>query len=137
MEKIISDRLTSIAIAYMEMLEGSTMILQVLERMAEAAGQSLKREQKLRMTRIQSHLKALRLLTSDDAFANEHQAFSSDWLKYDDFRKDAAYFARLVLYLTDRTYRDETFALQVEEFIKTKAAKGILPDELTEKIRIK
>lgn len=137
MDKIVEDRLTYLAIAYMEMLEGSSMILQVLEKGAEAAGSRLHQRVKQRNTRILQHLKALRQLTSDDTFENEHQAFATDWYKYDDFRRDAAYFARIVMYLTDRTYKDEVFANQVEEFIKTKAEKGNIPDEITEQLRIR
>lgn len=137
MDKIVEDRLTYLAIAYMEMLEGSSMILRVLEQGAEAAGSRLHQRVKQRNTRILQHLKALRQLTSDDTFENEHQAFATDWYKYDDFRRDAAYFARIVMYLTDRTYKDEVFANQVEEFIKTKAEKGNIPDEITEQLRIR
>lgn len=130
------NQLIYLAIAYMEMLEGSTMLLRLLETEASEAVMHLKREQKQRMNRVLTHLKALKQLTIEDTFANEHQAFASDWYKYDDFRKDAAYFARVVMWLTDRTNHDEIFAEQVEEFIKTKAGKGIFPDELIEKMRI-
>lgn len=137
MDKIVEDRLTYLAICYMEMLEGSSMILRLLEEGAEAAGSRLHQRAKQRNNRIRYHLKALRILTVDEPFENEHQAFATDWFKYDDFRKDAAYFARIALLLTDRTYKDETFAKQVEEFIKTKAGKGIFPDELAEQMRIR
>ena len=130
-------QLTYLAIAYMEMLEGSTMLLKLLETEASEAVMHLKREQKQRMNRVLTHLKALKQLTMEDTFANEHQAFASDWYKYDDFRKDAAYFARVVMWLTDRTNHDEIFAEQVEEFIKMKAGKGIFPDELIENLRIR
>lgn len=137
MDKTVEDRLTYLAIAYMEMLEGSSMILRVLEKGAEAAGSRLHQRAKQRNNRILQHLKALRILTQDEPFENEHQAFATDWFKYDDFRKDAAYFARICMYLTDRTYKDEVFANQVEEFIKTKAEKGNIPDEITEQLRIR
>ena len=137
MGKEVEDSLTYVAICYMEVLEGTSMILQVLEKGAEAAGSRLHQRAKQRNNRILFHLKALRQLTSDDPFKNEHQAFATDWYKYDDFRRDAAYFARLCLLLTDRTYKDEEFAKEVEEFIRAKAAKGILPDELADYMRIK
>lgn len=136
MEKVVEDRLTYIAICYMEMLEGSAMILRLLEAGAEAAGSHLHQRAKQRNNRILQHLKALRILTQDEPFENEHQAFATDWYKYDDFRADAAYLARMALLLTDRTYKDEVFANQIEEFIKTKADKGIIPDELADKMRI-
>lgn len=137
MEKQVENRLTALAVAYMEMLEGSTMLLRLLEEGAKAAKSGLKREQKQRLGRILNHLAALRQLTADDPFLSEHQAFAADWYKYDDFRKDAAYFARLVLWLSDRTFQDEPFAAQVETFIKTKAEKGVFPAELVESLRIK
>ncbi|MBE6244235.1 MAG: hypothetical protein E7108_01770 [Bacteroidales bacterium] len=137
MDKIVEDRLTYIAIAYMEMLEGTSMILQVLEKGAKAAGKTLHQRAKQRNNRILFHLKALRQLTSDDPFENEHQVFSSNWLKYDDFRSDAAYFARLSLFLTDRTYKDDKFRILVEDFIKTKAPKGIIPDNLVNSLTIR
>lgn len=136
MEKVVEDRLTYLAICYMEMLEGSAMILSLLEEGAEAAGSRLHQRAKQRNNRILQHLKALKILTLDEPFENEHQAFASDWYKYDDFRKDAAYFARMALLLTDRTYHDQPFADQVEEFVRSKADKGILPDELADSMRI-
>ena len=122
--------------AYLETLEASTMLLQIVEREFAQVGAGLHQRAKQRNKQIQQHITALRHLTVDNVFENEHQAFNKDWYRYDDFRKDAAYFARLVLYLTDRTYGDEVFAAQIEEFIKTKAEKGIIPDTITDKIQI-
>ncbi len=137
MDKIVEERLTYIAITYMEVLEASTMILQLLERGATEAGSRLHQRAKQRNNRILFHLKALRQLTSDDPFENEHQAFASDWLKYDFFREDAAYFARIAMLLTDRTYKDDPFRTMIEDFIKTKAGKGIIPDEIVNRLVIR
>lgn len=137
MEKATEDKLTYLAIAYMESLEASSMILQIFEKEAIAAGARLHQKAKQRNNRILSHLKALKQLTSDDPFENEHQAFATDWTKYEDFRQDASYFARIIMTLYDRTYHDQDFARQVEEYISTKAEKGVISDETIEKLKIK
>ena len=137
MDEQTQNRLTYLSATYMEVLEGSSMILQVMEREFNKVGAGLHQRVKQRNNRILFHLKALRQLTSDDTYNHEHQAFESDWYKYDDFRKDAAYFARIACLIMDRTYDDNQFMNQIEEFIRTKAEKGIIPDSTTDQFRIR
>lgn len=137
MDKQTENKLTYLTATYMEVLEASAMLLQVMEQEFTKAGGGLRQRAKQRNNRILFHLKALRQLTSDDTFNHEHQAFESDWYKYDDFRRDAAYFARLACLIMDRTWDDNVFMNQIEEFIRTKAEKGIIPDNVTDQFQIK
>lgn len=136
MEKLTEDRLTYLSATYMELLEASTMLLQVMENEFRKVGACLQQRAKQRNNQIQQHLKALRFLTAEDTFNNEHQAFESNWLKYDDFRKDAAYFARLACLVMDRTYGDNAFMSQIEQFVRTKAEHGIIPEKTINQFKI-
>lgn len=129
--------LSFLSTAYLEVLEASCMLFHELEKELVAKGKSVQQRVKQRNNRILQHLRALRGLTEEEPFANEHQAFQTDWSRYDAFRMDAAYFARLALLITDRTFGDEVFMNQIEQFVCTKANKGVVPDELVEKMRIR
>lgn len=138
MDKQTEVKLNYLATIYLEVLEASAMILQQLDReIRDKGGRGLQHRAKQRNTRILNHMTALRILTSEDTFENEHQAFSKNWLQYDDFRKDAAYFARIALLIGDRTFNDNVFMDQFEQFIKNKAEKGMIPDEIVNRLVIR
>ena len=123
--------------AYMESLEASSMILQLVEKEFEKVGARLQQRAKQRNKQIQMHLQALRNLTADDMFENEHQAFANGWDNYDNFRRDAAYLARLVLLITDRTYLANNELAIIENFIRTRPQRGLIEYEIINKLIIK
>lgn len=123
--------------AYMEMVEGSAMILRIIEREAIKHGASLKQRAKQRNKIILQHIKALRNYTEDDTFENEHQAFSENWNNYEKFRLDASIMARICLLLMDRTYKDNDLAVLMEAQLRNKPEKGIIPREIINQLIIK
>lgn len=123
--------------AYMEMIEGSAMILRVIEREAKAQGMHLKQRAKQRNKIILQHIKALRHYTEDDTFENEHQAFSEDWNNYENFRADAAVMARICLLLMDRTWKDNDVAVLTEVQLRNRPEKGIIPRDFINELIIK
>lgn len=122
--------------AYMESLEASSMILQLVESEFAKVGAGLQQRAKQRNKQIQMHLQALRNLTADDMFANEHQAFASSWNNYDNFRRDAAYLARLVLLITDRTYLANNELAIIENFIRMRPQRGLISNDVVNKLII-
>ena len=135
--RTIEEMCTSMSISYMEMLEGTTMILQVIRQLMQAIKGDIHFDIKHRHNKIEALLKKLWALTADEPFMREHNmAFKDDWFKYDKFREDAAYLARVVLLLADRTYQDDNLQDEIEKYIKEKPAKGIYPDDLIDKIKI-
>lgn len=135
--RTVEELCTSMSISYMEMLEGTTMILQVIRQLMASIKGDIHFDIKNRHNKIDALLKKLWTLTSDEPFLREHNmAFKDDWFKYDKFRDDAAYLARLVLLLADRTYQDADLQEEIEKFIKEKPKKNIYPDELIDRIKI-
>lgn len=132
-----SDSLSWMIAAYMEMVEGSAMILRIIEREAIKHGASLKQRAKQRNKIILQHIKALRNYTEDDTFENEHQAFSENWNNYEKFRLDASIMARICLLLMDRTYKDNDLAVLMEAQLRNKPEKGIIPREIINQLIIK
>lgn len=132
-----SDSLSWMIATYMEMVEGSAMILRIVEREALKHGASLKQRAKQRNKIILQHIKALRNYTEDDTFENEHQAFSENWNNYEKFRIDASIMARICLLLMDRTYKDNDLAVLFEAQLRNKPEKGIIPREIINQLIIK
>ena len=136
--RTVEELCTSMSISYMEMLEGTTMILQVIQQLMQSIKGDIKFDIKHRHNKIEALLKKLWTLTSDEPFYREHNmAFKDDWFKYDKFRDDAAYLARIVLLIADRTYQSSEIQEKIEDFIRTIPQKGIYPDELIDRIKIK
>lgn len=131
------DSLTWIIATYMEMVEGSAMILRIIEKEATRQGMHLRQRAKQRNKIILQHIKALRNYTEDDTFENEHQAFSENWDNYEKFRLDASIMARICLLLMDRTYHDNDLAVLMEAQLRNKPEKGIIPREIINELIIK
>ena len=131
------DSLTWIIATYMEMIEGSAMILRIIEKEAIRQGLSLKQRAKQRNKIILQHIKALRNYTEDDTFENEHQAFSENWDNYEKFRADASIMARMCLLLMDRTYKDNDLAVLMEAYLRNKPEKGVIPTDIINQLIIK
>lgn len=133
----VEELCTSMSICYMEALEATTMILQVIRQLMEAIKGDIHFDIKNRHNKIEALLKKLWTLTCDEPFLREHNmAFKDDWFKYDKFRDDAAYIARLILYIADRTYQNGDLQDKIEQMIKENPGKGIFPDDLIERIKI-
>lgn len=137
MTKQEHDMLNELSAIYIEVIETSAMILYELERQFIERGCSLRQHAKQRNNRILSHIKALKQLTSDDMFMNEHQVFAVNWKCWDDMRRDAAYFARLILLIHDRTAFDNDFMFKVEAFVQNRKEQGLIPQELINKFIIR
>ena len=132
-----SNNLTWIIATYMEMVEGSAMILRIIEREATHQGMHLRQRAKQRNKIILQHIKALRNYTEDDTFEHEHQAFSDNWDNYEKFRADASIMARICLLLMDRTYKDNDLAVLMEAYLRNKPEKGVIPREIINQLIIK
>lgn len=129
--------INSITNAYYIMAESLDMILREMELQFKDMGNGVKHQVKQRHTEM---MRLIRLLkTTQEKFIQDYECFNGQWNKYDNLRNDAAYIARIILYISDRTFGDGDGNIdkQIEQYIAGLKEKGVVSKELIEKFRIK
>ena len=135
-QTMIAD-INSLVNTYYIMAESLDMILREMERQFESLGKGLKQHLKQRHSEM---MRLIRLLkTTQEKFIQDYQCFNGEWRKYDELRMSAAYIARIMLYIADRTNCEDAGVSdqQIERYLREMKANGFVSDQLIEKFRIK
>lgn len=121
--------------SYYIMAESLDMLLREMERQFKSLDKGLKHHVKQRHTEMMRLFKLLK--TNQEKFIKDYECFGGEWSKYDDLRMSAAYIARIMLLIADRTLDDGKVERELEAYLTHKKSAGVVSDELLNSFKIK
>lgn len=129
--------INSLVSSYYIMAESLDMILREMERQFKSLDKGLKHRVKQRHSEMMRLIQLLK--TTQEKFVQDYECFKGEWQKYDDLRCDAAYIARIMLYISDRTFGDDSGKVdrEIEAYLMRKKSNGMVSEELINNFKIK
>lgn len=129
--------INSLVSSYYIMAESLDMILREMERQFKSLDKGLKHRVKQRHSEMMRLMQLLK--TTQEKFVQDYECFNGEWQKYDDLRSDAAYIARIMLYISDRTFGDDSGKVdrEIEAYLMRKKSNGMVSEELINNFKIK
>lgn len=132
-KRIIND-INSLVNSYYIMAEALDMLMNEMEQIFAPLGKGVKHHVKQRHSEMMRLIKLLR--TNQEKFLSDYSAFNGDWSKYDDLRSSAAYIARIMLLIADRTNENDCVESDIEQYIRNKPSTGAVSDNLLHRFKI-
>lgn len=127
--------LNSLTNSYYILSEAADMMMREMEFQFGKLGKGVKHRVKARHNEMMRLMRLLR--TNQDKFLEDYEAFNGQWEKYDDLRISAAYIARIMLLIADRTNIDDRVDNKIEKYIYNKKPTGVVSEELLSRFVIK
>lgn len=136
----IRDEINACVNSYFVLCEAADMVLRNAEELFNCFDEGLKHKVKQRHNDMMAHIKAINNIM--DTFFESYECFGSgeEFIsKIDMLRNSAAFIARLVLLIGDRSCRDDEKQVmkRIEEYIYYMPEQGLINDKVLNKFKVK
>ena len=120
---------------YYILIEAADMMLRRAKVIVEYNGRGLNGNVKRRHNLLMQQYRTLINLT--DTLFEDYECFGGDWEKYDQIRKNGAWFARMAALVADRCMSDKPVEKRIEKFIYKLPQQDIVDEKFLENFIIR